>query len=72
MNFKKWLKQFIKEESPIGDLARDNEKDPAFPDSYSYKKIRTHLLNQNASDLCMESFEIAWQRYKNRNKVVSK
>lgn len=68
MNFKIWLKQFLNEESPIGDLARDNERDPSFPDSYSYKKIRVHLERQHASRLCMESFEDAWQRYKNRNK----
>lgn len=68
MNFKKWLKQFVNEESPIGDLARDNEQDPTFPDSYSYKKISAHLEGQNASRLCMESFENAWQLYKNKYK----
>ena len=68
MTFNRWLKQFNNEDSPIGDLARDNNQDPTFPNSYSYKKIRVHLESQNASELCMESFQNAWTRYKNRNK----
>lgn len=68
MTFKNWLKQFINEDNPISDLARDNEQDPTFPNSYSYKKIRAHLVKQNASDLCMETFQNAWTRYKNRNR----
>lgn len=59
MTFKKWILQFTNEDSPIGDLARDNLRDPAFPNSYSYKKIRAHLVRQNASDLCLESFQNA-------------
>ncbi|WP_336635373.1 YozE family protein [Lysinibacillus fusiformis] len=68
MTFKKWILQFINEDSPIGDLAYDNNMDPTFPNSYSYKKIRAHLERQNASELCMKSFQDAWKRYKNRNK----
>lgn len=68
MTFKKWIVQYINEDSPIGDLARDNSLDSTFPNSYSYKKIRAHLERQNASELCMKSFQDAWKRYKNRNK----
>lgn len=68
MTFKKWLRQYLLQQSPIGDLARDNERDLSFPKSYSYTKIRQHLERQHASQLCMESFEDAWQRYKNRQK----
>ncbi len=58
----------ISEDSPIGDFAKDNLEDSTFPNSYSYKKIRAHLERQNASELCMKSFQDAWTRYKNRNK----
>lgn len=68
MTFKKWLRQYLLQQSPIGDLARDNEQDPSFPDSYSYMKNRDYLERQHASRLCMESFEDAWRRYKNRQK----
>lgn len=70
LTFKNWILQFINEDSPTGDLARDNKQDPKFPNSYSYNKIRAHLERQNASELCMESFQDAWKQYKNRNKHV--
>lgn len=62
--FKTWCNQFITEESPIGDLARDNSVDHTFPDSYSYKEIKEYLINQHASDLCILSFRKAWKLYK--------
>lgn len=66
MTFKKWLKQFIYEDSPIGDLARDNELDPAFPNSNSYYRLYDYLRRQNASCLCLQSFNKAWKLYKRR------
>ena len=66
MTFKQWLKQYVNEDSPIGDLARDNELDPYFPNTNSYNKMYDYLLSQNASYLCLQSIENAWQLYKNR------
>ena len=63
MTFKKWLQQFINEDNPIGDLARDNEHDPTFPDTNSYNEMYDYLFSQNASDLCLRSFDRAFQLY---------
>ncbi|MCR8853497.1 sterile alpha motif-like domain-containing protein [Lysinibacillus fusiformis] len=68
MKFKTWIQKFINEDSPIGDLARDNELDPAFPDSNSYNELYDYLYSQNASELCLLSFDKAWQLYKARQK----
>ncbi|TQR26865.1 hypothetical protein C7Y47_24065 [Lysinibacillus sphaericus] len=65
MTFKQWLKQYVNDDSPIGDLARDNELDPYFPNTNSYNKMYDYLLSQNASYLCLQSFEKAWHLYKN-------
>lgn len=63
--FKTWCNQFIKEDSPIGDLARDNSVDPTFPDSSSYNEIFDYLAYyQRASDLCLKVFDEAWELYK--------
>ncbi|PJO45145.1 YozE family protein [Lysinibacillus xylanilyticus] len=64
MTFKQWILQYINEDSPIGDLARDNKVDPKFPDSNSYEELYSYLFSQNASHLCLQSFEKAWQLYK--------
>ena len=66
MTFKKWILQYINEDSPIGDLARDNKKDPKFPDSNSYDTLYSYLFSQKASYLCLQSFEKAWQLYKSQ------
>ncbi|MED4886599.1 YozE family protein [Lysinibacillus sp. FSL R7-0073] len=66
MTFKKWILQYINEDSPIGDLARDNKQDPKFPDSNSYDNLYSYLFYQNASYLCLQSFEKAWQLYKSQ------
>lgn len=64
MTFKKWILQYINEDSPIGDLARDNKQDPTFPDSDSYNELYDYLISQNASYLCLQSFDKAWNLYK--------
>lgn len=64
MTFKKWILQYISEDSPIGDFARDNQQDPTFPDSDSYNELYDYLISQNASYLCLQSFDKAWHLYK--------
>ncbi|KPN97744.1 sterile alpha motif-like domain-containing protein [Lysinibacillus sp. ZYM-1] len=68
MIFKTWIQQFINEDNPIGDLARDNEQDPSFPDSNSYNELYDYLYSQNASELCLLSFDKAWQLYNARQR----
>ncbi|MEY9979037.1 YozE family protein [Lysinibacillus sp. RC79] len=63
MTFNKWLKRLVYEDSPIGDLARDNKVDPTFPDSDSYNELYDYLISQKASDLCLLSFDKAWGKY---------
>ncbi|EON73955.1 YozE family protein [Lysinibacillus sphaericus] len=70
MTFKKWILQYINEDSPIGDLARDNNEDPKFPDSNSYDELYSYLLSQNASYLCLQSFEKSWQFFKSQHSIV--
>ncbi|MFC9540816.1 YozE family protein [Lysinibacillus sp. NPDC056959] len=70
MNFKKWLNQFEYDDSPIGDLARDNKQDPTFPDSNSYNELYHYLFLQNASYLCLQSFDKAWQLFNSQHSIV--
>lgn len=70
MTFKQWILQFVNEDSPIGDLARDNKIDTNFPDSNSYEDLYHYLFLQNASYLCLESFDKAWQLFKSQHSIV--
>lgn len=64
MTFKSWILQFINEDSPRGDLAIDVRDDAPFPNSKTYKKNCDYLNYAGASRLCMESFENAFNQYK--------
>lgn len=64
-SFYQWCKQFVNEDSPIGDLAKDNLLDPTFPDSDSYNELYDYLVSQHASDLCLQVFDKAWNLYTN-------
>lgn len=49
MNFKKYMRQFISENSARGDLANDIGRDESFPNG-SLKKMLSHLKSLNACD----------------------
>jgi len=71
MNFYNYMtRNFIDEDGPRGDLAKDMKMDKAtFPkngvgkfDGW-YKIIRDYLLHQGACYECMETFEACWKEY---------
>ena len=68
MSFAKWLMQFVEENSPLGDLARDVAKDKNFPRSRRYETIYSSLEDGGASDACMNVFEEAWEKFDRKEK----
>ncbi len=64
VTFKKWIQQFINEDSPRGDLAVDVRDDAPFPNSKIYREIYDYLSRVGASELYMQSFYRAWKTYK--------
>ena len=55
---------YIKEDSPAGDLARDINRDKSFPqDSMSRKEIIDYLKQNNACAECLETFKWCWKEY---------
>ena len=63
MKFSEWLKQFIGQQSAIGDLARDVLRDRTAPALSSRQEWRLHLDSRNACDGALDAFELAWKRY---------
>ena len=63
MKFSEWLKQFIGQQSAIGDLARDVLRDRTAPALNSRQEWRLHLDSRNACDGALDAFELAWKRY---------
>ena len=56
---------YIKEDSPAGDLARDIKSDRDFPKrSIKYSHIFDHLLENGACNDCITTFEDCWKEYK--------
>lgn len=55
---------YIKEESPAGDLARDINSDNSFPQkSTNRMEILDHLKQNNACAECLETFKWCWKEY---------
>ena len=55
---------YIKENSPAGDLARDINRDKSFPQkSASHKEIINHLKQNKACTECLETFKWSWKEY---------
>lgn len=61
--------RYQKKLSPAGDLARDMQEDPFFPElsgsdlCSDRKKIVQHLNNHGACSGCLEAFRYTWNRY---------
>ena len=68
MSFAKWLMQFVEENSPLGDLARDVAKDKNFPRSRRYETIYSYLNDSGASDACINAFDEAWEKFDRKEK----
>ena len=64
MTFKSWLKKskYIKENNPIGDLARDILSDTDFPNTIE-KHIMYKYLFFNAGDKNCDYFEIMYSDF---------
>ena len=59
------LDNYIKEDSPIGDLARDIKGDKSFPKRcIDYSRIYSYLVGKGACNEAMEAFEECWKEYK--------
>lgn len=60
------IDNYIKDDSPIGDLACEMKADEDFPKrSISYTTIYYYLIRKNASHECRDAFDEAWKEYKN-------
>jgi len=63
-SFRQWLLRFRREESAIGDLARDALADTDWPrDSGSLSKYARHLEDVGACDRAADTLREAWARY---------
>ena len=73
MMFKTWLRQYLNDDTPYGDLARDVVSDKQFPKNYPTTKesgervdhfiIRNYLESCRACPECMTVFEETWHLY---------
>ncbi len=64
MTFYRWLlKNCIKDDDHIGDLARDVKRDPGAPTKGGFKEWKDHLGGTAA----LEALEDAWIEYLNEN-----
>ena len=48
--FKSWIANFKAVDLPIGDLARDVDRDPEFPESDDFSEIAAHVLRHWGAD----------------------
>ena len=62
ITFRAWLKTQSKEQSPVGDFARDVKQDRDFPKEQDHDVIRAYL-DSLASDLALDAFEQAWSMW---------
>lgn len=62
--FASWLKKQIDRDDPIGDLARDAERDDDWPPSDESKGgIESYLHYKRACSEALEAFSDAWQEW---------
>lgn len=57
------MRDYIDEESPRGDLARDIDGDETFPGKSSMAAIIRYLDENKACEECFEEFYKAWGEY---------
>ncbi|MGQ2227013.1 YozE family protein [Fructobacillus fructosus] len=44
MRLKEYILKFVDDDSPLGDFARDVQRDKNYPDEYSFETESTYLL----------------------------
>ena len=74
MQFYTWMKHnFLTDDSPKGDLARDIKDDGFyFPKAGRQDKVKKYLICRNASDKCLKTFEECWKEYTECEKKILK
>jgi hypothetical protein len=66
VGFTAWLKMHAKDESAIGDLARDVAADPDWPSRRQLSGQREYLEERGAIPAAVETLERAWGLYEAR------
>ena len=62
--YKFMIMNFLEDDSPLGDLARDMKSDRDFPKfSVTYDRIMNHLERCAACSDCFDTFDEGWNRY---------
>ncbi|WP_407838495.1 YozE family protein [Streptomyces sp. DSM 116496] len=64
--FTSWLKTHAKDQSAIGDLARDVAADPDWPSRRQLSGQREYLEERGAIPAAVETLERAWELYEAR------
>jgi len=62
-SFREWLCQFRRDDTALGDLARDAAADPAWPASDDLEVVFLHLVEVGAYDSALEALDVAWTRW---------
>lgn len=63
------LRNYVEEDSYLGDLARDIRDDPGFPRrASSYATILKYLLNRHACPEAITAFDDAYSLFEKTNK----
>ena len=71
-SFRRWLRQFRGEESPIGDLARDIHADPGWPRGPgTLARYQEHLQEAGAAPDALAALHSAWRRYQQESAPVA-
>jgi len=64
LSFRTWLGHFVREESPIGDLARDAAADPSFPDGVGYRQEFTdYLMDEHGVGVGSRALDVVEDAY---------
>jgi YozE SAM-like fold len=62
--FREWLRQFERDETAIGDLARDAAGDHEWPRGpSSLDAVMRHLADCGANDAAFEALGRAWEKW---------
>ena len=67
MKFYTWMmRKHLRTKAPVGDLARDMERDRQFPKDGDRASIRKYLEDNDACSGCLAAFEKAWRKYERK------
>lgn len=62
--FRTWiLKNKINRDTPVGDLARDIQRDINFPSTYEYSEMVGYLKHKSACSQAKAAFRYAYKQY---------